>query len=158
ARVTGYSADKQAYTFRGFGGDSHGYRSARLNLTKLAGSTVRFRFRLTTDSFGSSYGWFIDDVGFYACGAKPSASRVSVVRGSAVASLAWAPPADHGTTSLTRYVITVVDLTLHRTMVSTSLAPSVHKLKAVSLRGHRYRFTVTPYNKAGRGVTTTVSA
>ncbi|MDX6254000.1 MAG: bacillolysin [Frankiales bacterium] len=157
-QITGYSADKQAYTFRGFGGDSHGYRSARLNLTKLAGSTVRFRFRLTADSFGSSYGWFIDDVGFYACGAKPSASKVSVVRGSAVASLAWAPPADHGTTALTRYVVTVADLTLHRTMVSTSLAPSVHKLKAVSLRGHRYRFTVTPYNKAGRGVTTAVSA
>src|SRR5207248_374280 len=42
AQITGYHSDKQAYTFRGFGGDSHGYRSSRLNLTSLAGSTVRF--------------------------------------------------------------------------------------------------------------------
>lgn len=156
-QITGYDADKQAYTFHGFGGDSHGYRSARLNLTSLAGSTVRFRFRLTADSFGSSYGWFIDDVGFYACGAKPSAVKASVARGSVVAAVMWAPPADHGTTPLTRYAVTVADLTIKRTMVSTSVGPSVHTLRAVALKGHRYRFTVTGYNKAGRGVTTTVS-
>ncbi|MDX6205127.1 MAG: bacillolysin [Frankiales bacterium] len=157
-QITGYNADKQAYSFRGFGGDSHGYRSARLNLTSLAGSTVRFRFRLTADSFGSSYGWFIDDVGFYACGAKPSAVKASVARGNAVATVNWSPPADHGTTVITRYAVTVADLTAKRTMVSTSVAPSVHKLQAVALQRHRYRFTVTAYNKAGRGVTTTVSA
>jgi bacillolysin len=155
--VTGYNQDKAAYTFRGFGGDSHGYRSARLSLTSLAGSTVRFRFRLTTDSFGSSYGWFIDDVDFYACGAKPSAVKASVALSSGVATLAWSPPADRGTSALTRYVVTVVDRTVARTTISVSVAASVHHLKVVALRGHAYSYTVAAYNKAGRGAIATVS-
>jgi len=155
--VTGYNQDKAAYTFRGFGGDSHGYRSSRLTLTSLAGSTVRFRFRLTTDSFGSSYGWFIDDVAFYTCGAKPSAVKASVVRGAGVDVLSWAPPADHGTSALTSYTVTVVDRTLHRTIISTRVAAGVHSLRTVALHGHSYTFTVAAYNKAGRGVATVVS-
>ena len=156
--VTGYNQDKAAYTFAGFGGDSHGYRSARLALTSLAGSSVRFRFRLTTDSFGSSYGWFIDDVAFYGCGAKPSAVKASVVRGAAVAALAWAPPSDHGTSVLTRYVVTVVDRTQRRTIIQTSVAASVHALRTVALEGHSYTYTVTAYNKSGGGATARVSA
>jgi hypothetical protein len=156
-QITGYNADKVAYTFRGFGGDSHGYRSSRLNLTGLAGSTVRFRFRLTTDSFGSSYGWFIDDVAFYACGAKPSAVKASVVRGTSTARLNWSPPADHGTSALTRYTVAVTDLTSHRTMLSVAVKPTVHTLRTVVLTGHRYHWTVTAWNKSGRSPTTTVT-
>jgi hypothetical protein len=156
-QITGYTADKQAYVFRGFGGDSHGYRSSRLNLTPLAGSTVRVRFRLTTDSFGSSYGWFIDDVAFYACGAKPSAVKASVVRGTSVSLLVWAPPADHGTTALTRYTVDVTDLTTHRPMASVAVTPSVHTLRTVVLQGHRYRWTVKAWNKSGHGPAATVS-
>jgi bacillolysin len=156
--VTGYNQDKAAYTFRGFGGDSHGYRSARLSLTSLAGSAVRFRFRLTSDSFGSSYGWFIDDVAFYSCGAKPSAVKASVARGPGVDVISWAPPSDRGTFSLTRYTVTVVDLTTRRTIIQTSLSAKAHRFRTVALRGHRYSFTIAAYNKAGRGATTTVRA
>ena len=154
--VTGYNQDKAAYTFRGFGGDSHGYRSARLSLTSLAGSTVRFRFRLTTDSFGSSYGWFIDDVDFYSCGAKPSAVKASVARGAGVDRVSWAPPVRPrhlGADPLRRHRDRHDRCS--RTIIQTSVAAKVHSLRTVALRGHRYTFTIAAYNKSGRGAATT---
>jgi hypothetical protein len=51
----------------GFVRESNGYRSTRANLTSLAGQTVRFRFRIGTDSIIGDYGWFIDDVRIYTC-------------------------------------------------------------------------------------------
>jgi hypothetical protein len=54
----------------GFTGDSHGYVSSRLNLYPLAGQTVKFRWRMVTDSDFSGYsdfGWWVDDVNIYTC-------------------------------------------------------------------------------------------
>jgi len=50
-----------------FSADSRGYISSRLDLTSLAGQSVRFRFRMGTDSGGWDWGWFIDDVRIYTC-------------------------------------------------------------------------------------------
>jgi hypothetical protein len=50
-----------------FVGSSHGYISSKLDLTSLAGQSVRFRFRIGTDAYGDSWGWFIDDVRIYTC-------------------------------------------------------------------------------------------
>ena len=47
--------------------DSHGYISSRLNLSTLAGQSVRFRWRMGLDSSGFDWGWFIDDVRIYTC-------------------------------------------------------------------------------------------
>jgi bacillolysin len=47
--------------------ESNGYISSRLNLSTLANESVRFRFRIGTDSTGDDYGWFIDDVRIYTC-------------------------------------------------------------------------------------------
>ena len=46
------------------------YQTTRINLSSLAGSSVRFRFRLSSDvgNFFGATGWFIDDVKFYTCG------------------------------------------------------------------------------------------
>jgi len=55
-----------------FVGDSHGYVSTRYDLSSLAGSSVRFRFRISTDSYPWAYGWFIDDVRLYACNSTPT--------------------------------------------------------------------------------------
>lgn len=54
---------------KAFGGESAGYIASRLNLATLAGQSVRFRFRIGTDSsnFDYYYGWFIDDVHVYTC-------------------------------------------------------------------------------------------
>lgn len=50
-----------------FGAESNGYISSRLFLGSLAGQSVRFRFRIGTDSTFDDYGWFIDDLRVYTC-------------------------------------------------------------------------------------------
>lgn len=50
-----------------FVGQSNGYISSRLDLSTLAGQTVRFRFRIGTDSAYGDYGWYIDDLRLYTC-------------------------------------------------------------------------------------------
>ncbi len=48
-----------------FVGCSNGYGSSLLGLSSLAGQSVRFRFRIGTDTEMDSLGWFIDDVQIY---------------------------------------------------------------------------------------------
>jgi Zn-dependent metalloprotease len=52
---------------RAFAGDSYGYTASQLDLSSLAGSSVRFRFRLGTDTGTGSTGWVVDDVRLYTC-------------------------------------------------------------------------------------------
>jgi Zn-dependent metalloprotease len=56
---------------RAFIGDSHGYVSSKYNLTSLAGKSVKFRWRMSTDSIYHDWGWFLDDVRIYTCAAGP---------------------------------------------------------------------------------------
>lgn len=57
---------------QGFGRYSSGYISSRLDLSTLAGESIRFRFRIGTDNWADpstdAYGWWIDDIGVYTCG------------------------------------------------------------------------------------------
>jgi len=57
-----------------FCGRSNGYISTRLDLSTLAGQTVRFRFRIGTDSALEAFGWFIDDIRIYTCGSTPGST------------------------------------------------------------------------------------
>jgi Zn-dependent metalloprotease len=50
-----------------FNRNSFGYTSTRLNLSTMAGSNVRFRFRMGTDESVESVGWIIDDIRIYQC-------------------------------------------------------------------------------------------
>lgn len=50
-----------------FVSDSYGYTATRLDLSSLAGQSVRFRFHIGTDSAGDDYGWFIDDARIFTC-------------------------------------------------------------------------------------------
>jgi bacillolysin len=87
--VTLTSAGDNPLKGRGaFGSISQGYYSSRADLSSLAGQNVRFRFRIGTDSFNDNsadpsrifYGWFVDDIRLYRCGATPPA--VSLVAAS----------------------------------------------------------------------------
>ncbi len=57
----------------GFVADSHGYISTRLDLSSLAGQTVRFRWRMGLDSSYFDWGWWLDDVRIYTCHVGPGA-------------------------------------------------------------------------------------
>jgi Zn-dependent metalloprotease len=47
--------------------ESNGYISSRVNLSSLAGQSVKFRFRIGEDSSVPDWGWFVDDVRVYTC-------------------------------------------------------------------------------------------
>jgi hypothetical protein len=79
-----------------FVGESNGYISSRINLSSLVGQSVRFRFRIGTDSFGNDYGWFIDDVRIYTCagiGQQHFKSYLPVIQNNT-----FEPPAPSGPT------------------------------------------------------------
>jgi hypothetical protein len=50
-----------------FVGDSHGFVDSRYDLSSLAGKTIRFRWRVGTDSATAALGWFVDEVRIYKC-------------------------------------------------------------------------------------------
>lgn len=74
--------------------DSHGYIATRLNLSSLAGSSVRFRWRLGIDEGFYDMGWWVDDVRIYTCvtsssaPAAPSGLAATAIGG--IVSLTWA--------------------------------------------------------------------
>ncbi len=62
-----------------FTGTSTGYRSARLDLSSLAGQTVLFRWLLGTDSSVGYNWWIVDDVHAYACTVTPTLTDPNLV-------------------------------------------------------------------------------
>ena len=71
---------------RAFSAESFGYGSSRINLSSLAGRSVRFRFTIGADTNQGGYGWYVDDVRVYNCKTiQPTAlavNDVSVVEGN----------------------------------------------------------------------------
>ncbi|MHB0877042.1 MAG: M4 family metallopeptidase [Anaerolineae bacterium] len=57
---------------------SLGYTSSRLDLSSLAGQSVRFRFRIGLDADVGAWGWFIDDVRLYTASETPTPPGFSV--------------------------------------------------------------------------------
>jgi bacillolysin len=62
---SGYSNPLAGRT--GFVGSSYGYTGTRLDLSSLAGQSVRFRFRVGSDLYDGSLGWEVDNVAIYSC-------------------------------------------------------------------------------------------
>ena len=76
--------------------------ASRISLASLAGRTVQFRFRITTDGVVGDYGWFIDDVRLYSCGplVAPTPSRLVL---ASPATITW-PQTDAGPVTATYQV------------------------------------------------------
>lgn len=95
--------------YKGFGGDSHGYMSSRVNVTSLAGKDVVFRWRITADPEFSFDGWTLDNVNLYACGAdRPSSpSNQTAIGKFHRAVVTWQPPVWGGDGGVRKYSIAV---------------------------------------------------
>ncbi|MPY80610.1 MAG: hypothetical protein GEV04_19605, partial [Actinophytocola sp.] len=80
--------------YKGFGGDSHGYMSSRLNVSSLAGKKVVFRWRITADPELSFDGWTLDNVNLYVCGGdRPTGpSSLTATGRFSRAVVTWQPP------------------------------------------------------------------
>jgi bacillolysin len=121
-------------TTKVFGGDSHGYGSSRLDLSSLAGQTVRVKFRVTGDSDTYAYGWWVDDVRAYTCpNTYASVPATTVTAGTTTAKVAWSPPAYVGSSPVASYRITRSD-----GRVSTAPASA----RAITLTGLRANVTI----------------
>ena len=90
-----------------FGGDSHGYGSSRMNLTSLAGQTVRVVFRVTGDKNTAEYGWWVDDIRAYTCPNSVASVPVTTVTAATTsAKVTWSAPAYVGGSPVASYRIT----------------------------------------------------
>jgi len=68
--VTGWGNPNEGHA--AYVGASHGYASTRMDLWSLAGQSVRFRWRMSSDDVVYDLGWLVDDVRIYTCSAGPA--------------------------------------------------------------------------------------
>ena len=96
--------------FTGFGGDSRGYGSSEVDLSSLAGQTVRVSFRVEGDSEIAFLGWWIDDVRLYTCTSTvPGAPKITASAAATTsAKVSWQAPAYAGS-GIVSYKITRSD-------------------------------------------------
>jgi Zn-dependent metalloprotease len=93
-----------------FGGDSHGYGSGRVDLSSLAGQTVRIVFKVLGDQDTYLLGWWLDDLRLYTCpDSVASVPRTTAVAGPSTVRVSWAAPMYVGTSPVASYRITRSD-------------------------------------------------
>jgi len=156
---------------RGFGGDSNGWTSSRLDLSAFAGKSVRPSFTVAGDGSGSYLGWFLDGIELYTCDppVAPSAPTDVSVQPWAFrlgATLGWSPPVDPGS-GVTGYQVSRSD---GRTWTLPVGAPDgIHVLNQTDLKpGSTYTYLIRATGVGGlpgqavvrtlRGVRATIAA
>ena len=146
-----------AARYKGFGGDSKGYGSSRLDLGFLAGKAAEFRWRVVGDRAVAFDGWTIDDVSFYACGGtKPSDPRnVKVARRGAAATVKWSQPVYVPVGGVTGYQVTAK---IGTKRVTKNVSAGKRSVKFPGLKSGTYTFTVVAKAKAGKGPGASVKA
>ena len=96
----------------GFGGDSHGWTSSRLDLSSLSGQAVKIRWVVRGDVAGSYIGWFLDNLSVYSCHTPAPPGPVTDLSGSPLSGprvrLTWNAPMDVGD-GLSGYLVTRSD-------------------------------------------------
>ncbi|MFD7073637.1 M4 family metallopeptidase [Nocardioides sp. NPDC059952] len=61
----------------GFGGDSNGWMSSRVDLSAFAGKSVQFQWVVRGDQTDSQIGWFIDELELYTCNPQTIANTAA---------------------------------------------------------------------------------
>jgi Zn-dependent metalloprotease len=135
-------------TYTGWGGDSHGYESSKVNISFLAGKKAYFRWRIFGDKQTAVDGWTVDDVRWFTCGTTtPSSVNSATASASKHAiKVAWTEPVYTTPTGITKYKIHESKAGT-RTRNATTRSTTFHGLK----KGKKYTFTVTPYAAGGAG-------
>ena len=72
---------------------SNGGHTTRVDISSLAGRSVRFRFRVATDTDGADAGWYIDSVRIYGCGSGTAVALASTPPATTTATVVKTPPA-----------------------------------------------------------------
>lgn len=138
-------------SYQGFGGDSRGFQSSRVDVSSLAGRSVVFRWRVSADPDFALDGWTLDNVNLYLCGGpKPGAVEgLKATGGLNRATVRWQPPVWPGTSEVTKYRVTAY----HGGVVAKNydnLSPSATSQAVSGLSsGRSYKFTVRAYNASG---------
>jgi hypothetical protein len=134
-----------ATAWRGFGGDSHGWGSSRVDLTPLAGTSVRPQWKIRANQDISFLGWYVDDIEIYNCrSAVPTAARSVTATGTSTgARLTWAAPEWAGS-GISGYQVTSSDGTV-RTFSASARAATYTTLPA----GTATTLKVAPVNVSG---------
>jgi Zn-dependent metalloprotease len=143
----------------GFGGDSRGWLSSRVDLSGYAGHSVRLRFRIVSDAYpaaSAGYGWFVDNVRIYSCGTPvPAAPRaVRAVGGSGQATVSWTAPQWPGSGPVTGYEVTATPGGHLVTAAAGSTSVVVGGLGG----GTSYSFAVRARGPAGLGAAAVAAA
>ncbi|MEU6644373.1 M4 family metallopeptidase [Saccharomonospora sp. NPDC046836] len=152
--INPYNTDgTPAATYRGFGGDTHGYAASRLDLSSLAGKSVQLRWRITADPQVFLDGWNLDNVNLYACGSgAPSEPRSYTGTGApGTATLKWTAPLWPGNGGLTKYKLTITSVSSTRTIDNISPTATSRVVTGLANSGYSYTFKLTPYSAAGAG-------
>jgi Zn-dependent metalloprotease len=142
-------------TYTGWGGDSHGYMSSKVNINFLAGKKAYFRWRIFGDKQTAVDGWTVDDIRWFTCGTSTpsSVSAASASAGKQAIRVAWSEPYYPTPTGITKYRIHQSSAGT-RTRGAKVRSTTFHGLK----KGKKYTFTVTPYAAGGAGPHVTRSA
>lgn len=151
--ITPYNPDgSTGATYRGFGGDTHGYAASRVDLSSLAGKTVQLRWRITADPAVFADGWTLDNVNVYACGgATPSEpGSIGATGDLGRATVRWSPPLWPGASGLRNYRITLTWYAGSRIIDNISPGATSRVVTGLAF-GTSYTFRVTPYSAAGAG-------
>ena len=136
-----------------FGGISPNYETTRVDLSPLAGQTVRLRFRFSTDNFADLDfpGWFIDDVSIYTCTSAPSAPRaVTAIAADSAVNLSWLPPLSDGSLPNAGYDVSPFVGGVAQPVISLPAGATSHKVTGLN-NGTTYTFTVAAKNSMGAG-------
>jgi hypothetical protein len=146
----GYDGVASAVGSSAFTTDVPVFRTTRFNLSALAGSSVRLRFREVTDVGGSS-GWFISGPTVYTCGAPnaPDAPiKVTAVAGVQSATVSWPLGTFNGGSPITQYTVTPRLNGVPQPPLVVGLVTSA--VVAGLPVGSAYTFTVAATNVIGR--------
>lgn len=152
--ITPWTGNGFGPAYQGWGGDSRGYQSSRVDLSSLAGQWVMFRWRITADPDGYVDGWTLDNVNLYVCGgnAPSDVEQLKTVGGVNQATVSWAPPVWPGTSALTKYKVTVYrGSTVAKEYDNLPLQTTSQVVTGLASKT-TYKFYVRAYNASGNSL------